>query len=219
MRSLHGSISCRKAAIALADADLLWQFWQKIHTLYPQDLIDAAMRSFVKRASLPAALPEGTLDALPSTPGIYIFHGDDAPPLYVGKSINLKQHIAFLRRSPARERPVDLAGDQAHRMPGNGRRTRHASARSETRQGPEAAAQPHAQTRIGRVRVAMAARRTGADAAAREPARSVARKPSVRRVRVARESAFVSTSSCRHTSYVTQRSASKNRRAAASAFR
>ncbi|KND60622.1 DNA polymerase III epsilon subunit [Candidatus Burkholderia verschuerenii] len=79
---------------ALADADLLWQFWQKIHAIYPQELVDAAIKTLVKRASLPAALPEGTLDTLPSTPGVYIFHGDDEAPLYVGKSINLKQRVA-----------------------------------------------------------------------------------------------------------------------------
>ena len=79
---------------ALADADLLWQFWQKIHGLYSQDLVDAAIKALVRRASLPAALPEGALDALPSTPGVYLFHGDDDVPLYVGKSINLKQRVA-----------------------------------------------------------------------------------------------------------------------------
>ncbi|WP_250474227.1 3'-5' exonuclease family protein [Caballeronia sp. GAFFF1] len=78
---------------ALADADLLWQFWLKIHALYSQDLVDAAIRTLVKRASLPAALPEGALDALPSTPGVYLFHGDDDVALYVGKSINLKQRV------------------------------------------------------------------------------------------------------------------------------
>jgi DNA polymerase III subunit epsilon len=83
---------------ALADADLLWQFWQKIHALYPQALVDAAIRTLVRRASLPPALPEGALDTLPETPGVYLFHGDasggDQPPLYVGKSINLKQRVA-----------------------------------------------------------------------------------------------------------------------------
>jgi DNA polymerase-3 subunit epsilon len=78
---------------ALADADLLWQFWQKIHELYSQELVDAAVKALVKRASLPAALPEGALDALPSSPGVYLFHGDDDVPLYVGKSINLKQRV------------------------------------------------------------------------------------------------------------------------------
>ncbi|WP_244816512.1 3'-5' exonuclease family protein [Caballeronia sp. Lep1P3] len=79
---------------ALADADLLWQFWQKIHELYSQELVDAAVKTLVKRASLPAALPEGALDALPSAPGVYLFHGDDDVPLYIGKSINLKQRVA-----------------------------------------------------------------------------------------------------------------------------
>ncbi|MDR5818347.1 exonuclease domain-containing protein [Caballeronia sp. LZ033] len=79
---------------ALADADLLWQFWQKIHALYSQDLVDSAIKALVRRASLPAALPEGTLDTLPATPGVYLFHGDDDIPLYVGKSINLKQRVA-----------------------------------------------------------------------------------------------------------------------------
>jgi DNA polymerase-3 subunit epsilon len=79
---------------ALADADLLWQFWQKIHALYSQDLVDAAIKTLVRRASLPAALPEGALDALPSTPGVYLFHGDQDVPLYVGKSINVKQRVA-----------------------------------------------------------------------------------------------------------------------------
>ncbi|WP_321800608.1 3'-5' exonuclease family protein [Caballeronia sp. J97] len=79
---------------ALADADLLWQFWQKIHTIYPQDLVDAAVRALIRRTSLPAALPEGALDALPATPGVYLFHGDDDVPLYVGKSINLKQRVS-----------------------------------------------------------------------------------------------------------------------------
>ncbi len=78
---------------ALADADLLWQFWQKIHELYSQELVDAAVKALVRRASLPAALPEGALDALPSSPGVYLFHGDDDVPLYVGKSINLKQRV------------------------------------------------------------------------------------------------------------------------------
>ena len=78
---------------ALADADLLWQFWQKIHELYAQDLVDAAVKALIRRAALPAALPESTLDALPSTPGVYVFRGDDDLPLYVGKSVNLKQRV------------------------------------------------------------------------------------------------------------------------------
>ncbi len=78
---------------ALADAELLWQFWQKIHGLYTVDLVEAAVRSLVKRASLPAGLEETALDDVPDTAGVYLFYGDQDMPLYIGKSIHLRQRI------------------------------------------------------------------------------------------------------------------------------
>ncbi|MGY8526846.1 exonuclease domain-containing protein [Paracidovorax citrulli] len=78
---------------ALADAELLWQFWQRIHGRYSEDLIDAAVRSLVRRASLPAGLEETALDEVPSGAGVYLFHGDNDVPLYIGKSVNLRQRI------------------------------------------------------------------------------------------------------------------------------
>ncbi|WP_137926348.1 3'-5' exonuclease family protein [Cupriavidus sp. 2SB] len=78
---------------ALADAELLWQFWQKIHGIYSVDLVEAAVKSLVKHASLPSGLTETSLDDVPDRPGVYMFHGDDDAPLYVGKSIHLRQRI------------------------------------------------------------------------------------------------------------------------------
>lgn len=78
---------------ALADAELLWQFWQKIHELYTVDLVESAARSLVKRASLPAGLEETALDDVPDTAGVYLFYGDQDMPLYIGKSVHLRQRI------------------------------------------------------------------------------------------------------------------------------
>lgn len=78
---------------ALADAELLWQFWQHVHRLYPVHLVESAVRTLVRRASLPAGLDEMALDAVPQTAGVYLFHGDDDVPLYIGKSVNLRQRI------------------------------------------------------------------------------------------------------------------------------
>ena len=36
---------------------------------------------------------EATLDSLPECPGVYIFYGDDGAPLYIGKSINIKERV------------------------------------------------------------------------------------------------------------------------------
>jgi DNA polymerase-3 subunit epsilon len=79
---------------ALADADLIWQFWQKIHQRYSPELVDAAVQSLVRRASLPAGLDEDALEAIPSMPGVYIFYGDNDQPLYVGKSVDLRQRVS-----------------------------------------------------------------------------------------------------------------------------
>lgn len=78
---------------ALADAELLWQFWQKIHEQYSVDLVESAVKSLIKRASLPAGLTETALDDVPDRAGVYLFHGDDDAPLYVGKSVHLRQRI------------------------------------------------------------------------------------------------------------------------------
>lgn len=78
---------------ALADADLLWQFWQRIHALYSVELVDTAVKSLIRRGSLPPGLSEDALDAIPNTPGVYLFYGDDDTPLYVGKSIQLRQRV------------------------------------------------------------------------------------------------------------------------------
>ncbi|WER47873.1 exonuclease domain-containing protein [Cupriavidus sp. WKF15] len=78
---------------ALADAELLWQFWQKIHALYSVELIAAATQALVRRASLPAGLEETALDDVPDTAGVYLFYGDNDAPLYIGKSVHLRQRI------------------------------------------------------------------------------------------------------------------------------
>lgn len=78
---------------ALADAELLWQFWQKIHGLYSVDLVESAVKALVKHASLPAGLSETALDDVPDRPGVYLFYGDEDALLYVGKSIHLRQRI------------------------------------------------------------------------------------------------------------------------------
>ncbi|MGI4814908.1 MAG: exonuclease domain-containing protein [Janthinobacterium lividum] len=79
---------------ALADAELLWQFWQKLHEMYAAELVQSAVRNLVRRATLPSSLPENALSSLPERPGVYLFHGDDGGPLYVGKSVNLRQRVA-----------------------------------------------------------------------------------------------------------------------------
>lgn len=78
---------------ALADADLIWQFWQKLCQQIPQDVLIPTLKTLLQRPSLPSHLPSDTLDHLPDTPGVYLFYGENDLPLYVGKSVHLRQRV------------------------------------------------------------------------------------------------------------------------------
>ena len=78
---------------ALADADVLWQLWQKIRSDLPSDTLSSALDALLQRPSLPSHLPSDVLDDCPDTPGIYLFYGENDLPLYVGKSVRLRQRV------------------------------------------------------------------------------------------------------------------------------
>lgn len=78
---------------ALADADLLWQLWQKLTAVHPEETFNAALHSLLQRPSLPSNLPADVLDSIPDTPGVYLFYGENDLPLYVGKSVKLRQRV------------------------------------------------------------------------------------------------------------------------------
>jgi DNA polymerase III subunit epsilon len=78
---------------ALGDAQLLWQFWQRIHEHFSATRIDAAVRELLGRPALPSYLDAAEIDAIPESPGVYIFHGENALPLYIGKSMRLRTRV------------------------------------------------------------------------------------------------------------------------------
>jgi DNA polymerase-3 subunit epsilon len=79
---------------ALGDARALWAFVQAIYRDKSIDDIEAAIRRVLKTPSLPPQLAPDALDGIPEAPGVYLFYGLNALPLYVGKSINLRERIA-----------------------------------------------------------------------------------------------------------------------------
>lgn len=82
---------------ALADAQLIHQFWQKIHVDRSRDEIDAALNKLNARPSLPPHLDAALIDDLPDTPGVYLFYGEKSGngdlPLYVGKAKDIRQRV------------------------------------------------------------------------------------------------------------------------------
>lgn len=88
---------------ALADADLIWQFWQKARREVDAERIGEAVRQQLKRPSLPPQLPPDCLDDLPEAPGVYLFYGENDALLYVGKGVNLRQRVLSHFSAGARE--------------------------------------------------------------------------------------------------------------------
>jgi len=78
---------------ALGDACVLWAFVQALYRDLPPEAIEAAAKRVLKTPSLPPQLAPDALDALPEAPGVYLFYGLNALPLYIGKSKNLRERV------------------------------------------------------------------------------------------------------------------------------
>jgi DNA polymerase-3 subunit epsilon len=88
---------------ALADADLLWQFWQHLHRAHAPDVMRTHLERVTRRFQLAAHIDEDTIEQIVSGCGVYMFYGDDDAPLYAGRSVRLRQrvrsHLVGPRRS------------------------------------------------------------------------------------------------------------------------
>lgn len=78
---------------ALADAQLIHQFWQKINSECDAVRIEAALQAQNAHPSLPPHLDPAFIDDLPDGHGVYLFYGENSLPLYVGKAKNLRQRV------------------------------------------------------------------------------------------------------------------------------
>ncbi|MGA7780332.1 MAG: exonuclease domain-containing protein, partial [Paraburkholderia sp.] len=88
---------------ALADADLLWQFWQRLHGLVPVEALRAQIERTLRRYHLGGDITEDLLDTAPAGCGVYAFYGEGDAALYVGRSVRIRQrlrsHLTGERRS------------------------------------------------------------------------------------------------------------------------
>lgn len=78
---------------ALADADLLLQFWRTLERDVAPETFSAALAQLLQRPSTPTHLAPEVLDEMPDTPGVYLFYGENDALLYVGKSVRLRQRV------------------------------------------------------------------------------------------------------------------------------
>lgn len=78
---------------ALGDARAAWQFIEVANREHSSSVVHGAIKALLKMPSLPPQLAPGVLDKLPEGPGVYVFYGVNDLPIYVGKSINLRDRV------------------------------------------------------------------------------------------------------------------------------
>jgi DNA polymerase-3 subunit epsilon len=78
---------------ALADADLIFQFWEKLWPLFSAEVLQQTIATLTARPALPAQLDPDLPEQIPEGPGVYIFYGENSMPLYVGKSNHLRKRV------------------------------------------------------------------------------------------------------------------------------
>jgi DNA polymerase-3 subunit epsilon len=94
--SRHG-LTCSARHRAMGDVEMVMGFLRAASQELGADHVEATAQSLMRGPSLPATL-EHTLDDLPESPGVYLFygdteHGENALPLYIGKSVNIRSRV------------------------------------------------------------------------------------------------------------------------------
>ncbi|MBB1486003.1 3'-5' exonuclease family protein [Oceanospirillum sediminis] len=78
---------------AMSDAQALAQWFQGLPERTGSDALDQAIEQVMRQQALPSHIDPGAIEALPDTPGIYRFYGENELPLYVGKSVTLRSRV------------------------------------------------------------------------------------------------------------------------------
>lgn len=100
---------------AADDAAALWALWQQWRADHAAADWQALLDSERQRQSRPAQLDDDALDNLPATPGVYLFYGHNRLPLYVGKSVNLRQRVlGHFQSDHQNDREMRLARQVQH---------------------------------------------------------------------------------------------------------
>jgi DNA polymerase-3 subunit epsilon len=78
---------------ALGDARMAWQFLETVQREHDAETLAATTKVLLKMPSLPPQLDADALKKLPEGPGVYVFYGVNDLPIYIGKSVNLRDRV------------------------------------------------------------------------------------------------------------------------------
>ena len=88
----HG-LQCDARHRAMGDTEALWQFARLVSDSFPPERLAAAAARAMKAPARPPGLPEGAIEGLPETPGVYLLYGEAERLLFVGKGASLRARV------------------------------------------------------------------------------------------------------------------------------
>ena len=88
----HG-LACSARHRAMGDAEATWQFLRVALAEHGPEVFATATRAVTRQPALPPQIERAQVDAVPDTPGVYLFFGEGGRPLYVGKSVNMRTRV------------------------------------------------------------------------------------------------------------------------------
>ena len=86
-------LGCGARHRAMGDAEATCEFVLKMAAALGEVVLAEHIAALTRLSSLPARIGADVLDAIPDTPGVYLFFDERDAPLYVGKSINLRTRV------------------------------------------------------------------------------------------------------------------------------
>ncbi len=87
------NLTCLHRHRAYDDAKAIWDFYKLAETQNPAEVFHEALKTIMKRPTIPSHIPADILDDLPEAPGVYTFYAENNVPLYIGKSKNVRERV------------------------------------------------------------------------------------------------------------------------------
>lgn len=87
------NLECPERHRAMGDAMVVFDFLARVAEEVNSQQLERAIQSLLKTSSIPPNLDKESIDALPETPGVYLFYGTQSEILYIGKSICIRDRV------------------------------------------------------------------------------------------------------------------------------
>jgi DNA polymerase-3 subunit epsilon len=109
------NIQCKRRHRAFDDAAAIVEFYQKAQTMVEPELFEQVLTRLLKKPTIPPRIQTEYVEKLPESAGVYLFFNKDRAPLYVGKSVNIRDRVvSHFANDHTSSREMDMTSEIDH---------------------------------------------------------------------------------------------------------